>query len=156
MSFDVKISNDRAFLKLDKVEPATLDELREAALSIKTRLVALAKSAAPVRTGAYRKSIRGSVRKSTHGVKGKVFSSSRLAHIIEGGAVIPAHDIRPSEALALHFGGGAGEVFAARVHSPGATLRAQQVIENAFEEMQQDIVAELTAAAKRGAAEAGS
>jgi hypothetical protein len=146
--FTVEIKHDRLDVRLGKVEPGVLKALRGTIETLDAELVNAAKALAPVRSGKYRESIKGSVRSSRNSVVGKVYSNSPLAHIEESGAHIPAHDILPKIEHALHFGGSAGDVFAARVHSPGAVLPAKHVIEGAFENMQGQIRSEIEQAAR--------
>lgn len=153
--FTVVINHSTLDLRLGKLAPSVRDHLRDAAETLKGELVDAARALAPVKTGHYRDSIKGSVRTTTNRVDGKVYSRSPLAHIIESGARIPPHDILPSAAEALHFrlGGGADDVFTRFVHSPGAELPARHPIEGAFETMQDEIQSRLEEAARSGARE---
>lgn len=151
--FTVKVSHAKLDLRLEKIETNTLIFLRSAAETLDAELVSLAKAGAPVKSGKYQRSIRGKVTSSRRGVVGRVYSRSPLAHIIEAGAHIPAHEILPKVKQALHFGGGAGDVFAARVELPGATLPSRRVIQDAFDAMRGDIVSTLESAVRRAARE---
>lgn len=146
MSFDVKIDQSRLDVRLDRIEPATLIFLRLTVEELDAQLVDAAQALAPVKTGRYRASIKGSISSSKKAIVGRVYSHSPLANIIETGADIPPHEILPNVAQALHFGGTAGDIFAARVHSPGAHLEGKDVIGGAFDSMRDDIRAEIETA----------
>lgn len=137
--FTVEVDHSKLDVRLAKIEPSVRTALRDVVEILDQELINVARAMAPVRTGKYRASIQGSVQTSGKSVVGKVYSDSPLAHIEEEGARIPPHEILPDAARVLHFGGSAGDVFAAHVHSPGATLPARHIIEGAFEEMTPEI-----------------
>src|SRR5262249_19960718 len=118
--FDVKVNIDKGVARLGKLPDQVRDALRNEARELATELQSRAKSNAGeyfhVRTGRYQRSIRKSVRTNAKGVVGKVFSKSPVAHILEKGAVRPAHEIAAKNVRALHFiASGGGETFAAHV-----------------------------------------
>ena len=79
---------------------------------------------------------------TSDGVVGVLASGSPLAAIIEHGASIPAFDIVPSAAKAMHFDGDAGQVFAKMVHFPGARLPPRPILHTALEALSGQIVEE--------------
>jgi hypothetical protein len=100
-----------------------------------------------LKPGAYVDSIKGGVAVKENRVTGYVRSGSPLAHLLEFGANVPPHEILPSIAQALAFDGGAGTVFAAVVHSPGAAIPPYPAIYPAFEAAKPHIEAALIQAA---------
>lgn len=155
---DVRI--DKGIARLGKLPDDVLAELKTEARARAATLRAAARAKASgdvlkVRTGAYVKSIRTSVRTSKKGVKGRLYSKSPLANILEGGATIPAHVIEPKNANALAFIAGYGmygvsQVFAARVMDPGGKISPRSVIFSTFREEKSDIEQGLRDAVKRG------
>lgn len=121
------------------------EALHEEAVILERRVVARAKELAAtldrVRTGAYVASIRGTVTDDPNGVMAHVFSGAPQANILEYGGELPAHDITPSAAQALHFAAFlGGNVFAARIHFPGATIKPRPVLHQALQELSIEIL----------------
>jgi hypothetical protein len=107
----------------------------------------LAATLLQVHTGKFEASIKGRVRDNVDSIIGRVYSGAQQAAILEYGGDIPAHEIEPKNARALHFAAFmAGDVFAARVHFPGATIKPHPVITGALDDMNAEIVEGLTAA----------
>lgn len=156
--FTVSVDDSKAKLKFAVLPDATRSALFTASQGLEQALLFRARELASggavnVRSGAYLRSIRGTTRQGKNSVTATTRSNSPLAAIIEHGAQIGAHDILPDTAQALHFGGSAGEVFAAIVHHPAVTLPARPVIEGAFDEMRDDIVSTLEDTARAAAKE---
>lgn len=145
--FDITVKVDRALLKMGKLPDSIRNSLKAEMNILVTAVRDKARSNAAtffhVRTGAYQKSIKKSVRSSQTKVTGKVFSKSRIAHMLETG--VRPHDIRAKNAKALAFLGG---TFAIEVHHPG--LQGHSVIGAAFMEMKSQIYDGLGEAVKDG------
>lgn len=146
--FTIVVDDRKARLKLeampDQVKEALYGKTRELEQSLLSVVKARASGGlVGVRTGEYLRSIRGTTRLGKASVTATIRSKSPIAHIIESGADIPAHDILPKVGKALKFTGGAGQVFAAKVSHPAVKLPAKPVIEGAFADMKDAIVAEL-------------
>ena len=83
-------------------------------------------------SGAYRASLAATVTARDGGVSASLTSSQPQAAILEYGGTTAAHDIVPVNAKALRFGGGVGEVYAAIIHDPGATIGEHPVLRGAL------------------------
>ncbi len=150
------IDDRRAFVRLEAISPATAGALAEAVGELVGPILADAKSraAAHIHTqgknpGAYLDSIYGGVSERPGKVIGFVRSDSPLAHLLEDGAHIPAHDILPKSAAdVLAFNGDAGTVFARVVHSPGANVPAYPAIYPSLDAAQSDIESKLEGAVR--------
>jgi hypothetical protein len=147
-AFDVQVDYSKIKVKLDELPPALRARLKTTAqaLAAELRDVATirAKSDIWVRTGAYLRGMRTSVRSSKNSVTGTLKNRAKIAAIIEYGATRPAHDIMPNVAKALHFMSDAGEVFAAHVHNPGSTTKDYRILHGALADMEGTIVSEMT------------
>lgn len=133
------VDDTRLTARLDRIAPEVRDALaralKPAAEAVAEEARALA--AAHIRylgrkPGQYLASIYGGLFDKGDRIGGFVRSSDPLAHLLEGGASLPAHDILPSAAEVLAFAGDAGTVFAKVVHFPGATMPPYPAIEPAF------------------------
>ena len=155
--FDVTVKIDRGVARLKKLPDQVRAELRTEARALATDLQSAAKANAGeyfhVVTGRYQRSIRRSVRSNSKGVVGKVYSKSPLAHILEKGAVRPAHQEIAKNVKALAFiGSGGAQQFAASVMNPGSRVEGHAVINDAFQEMKGRIREGLQQAVARGTA----
>ena len=83
-------------------------------------------------SGAYRASLAATVVAGDGFVGASLTASLPQAGLLEYGGTTLAHDIAPVNAKALRFGGGAGEVYAAIVHDPGATIGEHPVLRGAL------------------------
>lgn len=158
MAGEIVVDSSRMNIRLGKLEPAVHDALVVAVTIDAGELLGEMQSLASgdlvqVRTGKFLKSFKASVRQRQNRVSATVGTKSPLAHILEGGAKIPAHDIVPSKARALLFMARAGgQTFAAKVRSPGGTIGARRIVETAFDNMKDYIREDLMDAAHTGAA----
>jgi hypothetical protein len=120
---------------------ALIDVLLQLEDQVVTRARALASGEVlQVRSGRFVGSIQGDVTESATGVIADVYSRDPKAGILEYGGHIPPHEIDPNTAHALRFLGRAGgATFAARVHSPGATIAPHPTIDAAYDEMRSRI-----------------
>jgi hypothetical protein len=153
----IESNNDNAVARLGEITPRVRAAVSDVVGVLQAELVDIVRARAPVRTGAYRDSIKGSLADSATGSIARVAAEpggagsagSRktfYAPWIEYGATIPAHDIAPAGKI-MKFDGGAGDVFRRVIHSPGGKIKAQEIIHGAFEEKRGDIVARIKAAA---------
>jgi len=159
MAGEVVIDRTRLDYRLGRLEPAVHDALVLAVTIDAGDLLGRMQSLAggdlvQVRTGKFRKSFKASVRQRPNKVQATVGSKSPLAHILEGGANIPAHDILPKNKQALLMQMASGKMFAARVHSPGGKIDPKMVVHTAFDQMRGSIEADLIEAGHAGAASA--
>lgn len=149
--YDITVKIDRALLRLGKMPDEVRASLKAEADVLATKLRDKSKDKFSEffqsRTGAFLKSIKKSVRSNKNGVVGKVFSRSKVAHLLERGT--RPHDIRSKNAKALAFLGGK---FAEVVHHPG--IRGHTIINAAFQDMQDEIRSGLSRAVKDGTAAA--
>ncbi len=152
--FYADVDNRRAVERLAAIDPRLRAGLLDAMAVFKDRLVADARARAPVRTGAYLASIKGVVYGSKIGVIGQVKAGSHeawYAHILEYGAVLPAHDIVDASGV-MHFEDGAAEMFAKHVRFPGGRIAEKDILTGPFKAMSGEIRASIesvaTAAAK--------
>jgi hypothetical protein len=158
LALDMQFDASRTVRHFDKMPKEVRTELVGAAKTLDRELVDHARALASgdlvgVKTGKYRRSIRGSVRSTEKAVTGRLYSKSPLAHIIEEGAVRSAYDILPDTAQAMAFlGGGASLVLAKRVHHPGSKEAGRHVLEKALKDKQDDIFTGLNAALNAGLA----
>lgn len=141
------IDTDAGEIALDiaSITPRVHDALVAEERILEDRVLARARQLAAtlrkVRTGSYVASIQGQLDDDVSGVIARVYSGLPAANILEYGGVIPAHDIVPVDTKALHFAAFLrGDVFAARVHSPGATIKGKPVLHRALAEMQTQII----------------
>ena len=105
-------------------------------------------------SGRYLASIQSQVKENPKSVTGKVFSSEPYAAIDEWGGHVPPHKIAPKNVRALHFLATSAEVFAAIVHSPGATIGPHPAWHETYLEEKDDVAARLIAAGTQAATEA--
>jgi hypothetical protein len=140
LSIDVEGTNrqiEQSVVKpLGELNDASRQALENVLAKLEEELVARARAKASgevlqIRSGRFVESIQGEVTQTAHGVLADVFSRDRRAGLLEYGGRIPPHEIDPAYAHALHFLGR----FAARVHSPGATIAPHPTIHAAYEEM---------------------
>jgi hypothetical protein len=138
-------------LQMTGIVPRVRRALRAEEAILEAQVLARAKEIAAqlsvTRTGAYIASIQGGVFDTATGdVTARIWSGEPVASILEFGASIPAHDIAADNARALHFHGGffhaflRGDVFAARVHVPGAVIAPRPALHQALDEMKMEIV----------------
>jgi hypothetical protein len=141
MSDDITVEVDyrRAVVRLDSIEPDVRAALLDTATAFELALVERIKEKTPVRTGKMRSRVRGRVRSNKRSVLATVGSYAPHAHLIEGGATLPARDILPNAKMAMRFLMGSAEVFAKRIRFPGATVPAQHPVHSAFGEMKDEI-----------------
>ena len=139
MTIELKIDESRLVARLDKIGPDVHQALVQALNPLAQAVAAQARglAAAHIRylgkkPGAYLASIYGGVSEKPGSVVGFVRSGNPLAHLLEGGATIPAHDIFAKAGDVLAFEGDAGMVYAKIVHSPGAIVPPYPAIEPAF------------------------
>lgn len=154
---DIVVDDSTLNLKLGKLEPEVHDALVVACTIDAGELLGRMQSLASgdlvqVRSGKFVKSFKASVRQRQNRVQATVGSKSPIAHILEGGASIPAHDILPKDKQALLMRMRTGNIFAARVKSPGGKIDARMVVHTAFDQMKSDIEADLIQAGKGAAA----
>ena len=94
-----------------------------------------------VRTGRLRSSITSRVEKQDKEIIGRIGTNVIYGRLWEKGGTIPAHEIRPKRAQALHFyTKGGGEVFCKVVHQPARTVKARPFLRPALEENRQRIL----------------
>ena len=103
--------------------------------------------------GAYLASIQMGQYDKGKRMGGFVRSGSSLAHLLEGGAKPPPHEIRASAAKALAFSGDAGTVFRRAVQHPGATIPPYPAFGPAMEAHRAEITEKLTQAVREAAAQ---
>jgi hypothetical protein len=144
----LKIDTERVAFQLDSFPPYLRGILLEVEERLERELVARAKAKADndvlqVRSGRFEASIEGVVNATSSGVYARVFSTDPKAGILEYGGDIPAHEIDPNTARALHFLGRGGETFASHVEWPGAHIAPHPTIHAAFSEMEEQIYQEL-------------
>jgi len=99
---------------------------------------------APVRTGNLRRTLQEGGLSETgqtgpFSARAVAGSSAEYAPIIEFGGVIPAHEVRPRFAQALHFFIGGHEVFAKRALIPDVTRKPHPFLTPALEASKNDI-----------------
>jgi hypothetical protein len=148
-TFSIDVDDRRVIEHLESIPDRLRTELLSVEEVYKNRLVAEAKTRAPVKTGAYLASIVGIVYGSLNAVTATVRAGDKTAWyaaILEHGATLPQHEIYANAKQAMHFTGSAGEVFAKHVHFPGAKLKERDILTSPFEEMRPQIEAALSAA----------
>lgn len=128
---------------------AVRDAMLEQASSLRDALEAriqqkLSGEALQTRSGALAESIQASVDDDASAVS-IVASSSGVAYaaIQEFGGKTAAHEIVATNAKALTFAAGGGQIFAKSIHHPGSTLRARSYIGSSIGEMSDEFVAGL-------------
>ncbi len=139
--FSIDIDAGEVALDIASITPRVHDALLAEERILEDRVLARAKQLAAtlrkVRTGSYVDSIQGRLDDDVSGVIARVYSGLLAANILEYGGTIPAHDIVPVDARALHFSAFLrGDVFAARVHFPGAAIKGKPVLHRALAELQ--------------------
>ncbi len=151
----LRVDTTRFVARLDKITPDIREALRRALGPLAREISADARDRAEAhiryvgkKPGQYLASIYGGTFDQGERLGGYVRSGDPLAHILEHGASVPAHEILPSTADVLAFDGGAGTLFAKSVNSPGATIPPYPAIEPAFTAAKGQIEAELTRAVK--------
>jgi len=102
--------------------------------------------------GAYLASIQMGQYDKGKRMGGFVRSGSPLAHLLEGGAKPPPHQITASAASVLAFSGDAGIVFRRAVQHPGATIPPYPAFRPAMEAHRTEITEKLTQAVREAAA----
>lgn len=142
--------------KLDKLPEAVKDALRQEAESLVGELLADIRgrfgSVFKVVDGSYLGSIQSRVKVNPKSVVGAVFTKAEFAGVDEWGGHLPAHDIAPKSARALHFLDNSADVFAGLVHNPGANIKPHPLWHDVFVSERDDIVARLVTAATMRAA----
>lgn len=151
MAVDIKVDASRVNLKLEQLPADTRDALTAKVFVDAALLAQAAAHRAPVRTGKFERSIKPRVTVRANSVTGRVFTHDPRANLFEWGGKTGAHEILPDKAKALLIG---GQRFAARVHHPGGTYKALQVIHGAFDEMKSQIEADLESAVAGAVAKA--
>ena len=152
------LNESRIVARLDAIGPSVRQKLIEVLTPLAEEVVADAKSRAQahirylgLKPGEYLDSIKGGVSlKNDKRVTGYIRSGSPIAHLLEYGANVPAHEILPKIAKVLAFTGSAGTVFAKAVHSPGATIPPYPALGPAFEARKSEIKAALIEAGREG------
>lgn len=157
MAGEIVVDSSKLDYRLGKLEPAVHDALLLAVTVDAGDLLGRMQSEASgdlvqVRTGKFRKSFKASVRQRENKVQATVGSRSPIAHILEGGANIPPHDILPKNAHALLMQVRGGKIFAAKVKSPGGKIDARMIVQTAWDQMKSNIEADLIQAGRGGAA----
>lgn len=131
MSSELEVTVDarRMSFRIDRITPnvreALSEVLGEDARALRFALV----HQAPRRTGKFSRSFRSRVTSNEKTVMAKVYTTSPLGHLFEGG--VQAHEILPKVAHVLAFMGSAGQVFARAVHHPG--MRENPFISREFQ-----------------------
>lgn len=154
----VKVDATRAILKLGRVPEATRAAVRGEVVSLTQALAQLVREKLSggvlnVQSGRLLNSIRSQMIENPTSVYGKVSTQGvPYAAIHEYGGVTRPHDIRPVNAGALWWEGAAHPV--KLVHHPGSKIPERSYMRSSLAEMQDDIVARLTAAAREGAGKA--
>jgi len=153
LSIDIDVS--RVIGRFDKMLPDVHDALLKALKPLAEQGAKDARDLADEhihfigkKPGMYLASIYGGVADKGSAVIGYIRSASPLAHLLEYGASIPAHEIGPDTADALAFEGDAGMVFAKVIHSPGATVPAYPAIKPALTAIADQVEQVLRDAAK--------
>lgn len=156
--FDLVVADD-ATPALAQVGDAVQRNLANASDVLAASLLTTARALASggmveARSGHYLESLHVETTSHDDGVDVTLSSNSPLAHLIEHGVRVPAHDILPSASEVLRFDGGVGEVFAKVVHVPQTTIPARPVLHTALDMMSGRIVDGLGDAAQRAIEEA--
>lgn len=142
-TFTLLVSDTSARLRLDRISQAVRRNLRTVAELYEQKLLAAIQADTPHRTGALLASLKGSVRDGQHGVLASVHAGDQTAwyaHIVEGGAKIPAHEILPRRADVLALLADNKTIFARRVESPGATIDPRRFVGTPFAALKDEIV----------------
>lgn len=139
--FEIKVDASHIKLKLDKL-PAEVRDALTAAVFVDAGILAnLAAGRAPVKTGKFARSIKPRITVRENSVTGAIRSRDARANLFEWGGKTGAHEILPNKAKALSLPGGK---FAARVQHPGGKYPKLNIIHGALEQMQSQIVSDLT------------
>lgn len=156
------LRDDRIVAQIDRMGPDVKAALEDALRPLAASMAADAQARARAhirfngkKPGQYLASIVGGVSVKDARVLGYVRSGDPLAHIMEGGAQTPAHDILPSAADVLAFDGDAGAVFARVVHHPGAIIPPYPAIAPAFAARADEVRATIEKAVRTAAQQAG-
>ena len=156
----VSVDAYRAQLRLSNLPAKVRAALQVKRTALMLQLEAKAKGNAPVGPsnpthtgGQLRRSIFSEATDTATTVEGKVATGADTpyARIQELGGKTKAHEIVARNGKALAFQMGGKTVFFRRVNHPGSNIEGQFYMKRAFDDMRQEIVAGLTAAA-RGAA----
>lgn len=155
MSFKIEGGADAAVARLDSIDDVLRARLRPIVEGAEGRIKGRAIATAPVRTGRYKKTIRGKVSESSTGVLAEVGSypgsdgskgsrKSYYALWIERGASRAAHEILPDvkKALRIRFKDGREGIFGSVKH-PGGKMPAQKIIANAFDAERKRLLSEM-------------
>ena len=154
---DVKVDTSKVRLRLDVMPDRVREALRDITRTLANELLARVQSLTPVKTGLLEASERAVVRVSKTRVSGTVNVSKSakgqrgIAAILEGGADVPAHEILPDAKSALSFVVNGKQAFAAVVHHPADKVPASRMFEQAFGEMEGEIVSEMEETVKNAA-----
>ena len=144
----IEIDDSRVAARLGRIGPNVREALKNALEPLAARIGADARGRASAHIhlkgrknpGSYLASIEDGVADKQGKVVGYVRSGHPLAHILEQGASTPPHDIVPDAARVLAFlWEGVGEVFARKVHHPGASIPAYPAILPAFDAARPEI-----------------
>jgi hypothetical protein len=151
----MRVDETKLIARLDKMLPDVHEALRQAVGPLAQEIAADARDQAQAhiryvgtRPGQYLASIYGGTYDKGNRIGGFVRSGDPLAHLLEHGAEIPAHEILPTVADVLAFEGDAGMIYAKVVHYPGASVPPYPAIEPAFQAAQGKIEDALTRAVK--------
>lgn len=142
--------------KLDRLPDNVKAALTAEAGAIAALLLGIVKEKAggdvlKVHTGSFLDSIQSKVKVNPKSVVGQVFSKDPRAGVLEWGGHLPGHDIAAKDAKALHFLGTSGDVFAAVVKWPGATIKPHSVFHSTYTEEKDDVAARLINAGTQAA-----
>lgn len=150
---------DNATDRLGKIGPTAHEALDRAIHGLTPELYAdvISRAAAHIHTvgtkpGLYLASIAMGYYDKGKRMGGFVRSGSPLAHLLEGGAHPPAHDIAASAASVLAFpGSDAATVFRRAVQHPGATIPPYPAFSPAMDAHRAEITERLQAAVREAA-----
>jgi hypothetical protein len=143
----VEFDDADAQASLRAFDAAVLDRLVTVEAALRLTLYGNIEAHAPERTGAYKKSIQSETDETATGVWSDVEATDPIASFIERGATIPAHEILPNVAQALSFMIDGRHIFAARVESPGGTIKPEFVLTRELIAMEPEISAQMQDAA---------
>jgi hypothetical protein len=155
VSLKIEGNANNAVARLDTIDDALRDRLRPIVAGVADRTKGRADTAAPVRTGRYKKSIKSKVSEGATGILAEVGAypggerskgsrKSYYALWIERGASRSAHEILPDvkKALRIRFKDGREGIFGSVKH-PGGKMPAQKIISNAFDAERKRLLSEM-------------
>lgn len=149
---------DTASERLGKISPSARAALLRVVRPMSEEMAADVRSRAVdhihtlgTKPGLYLASIYSGVYDKAQRIGGFARSGSPLAHLLEGGANLPAHSIEAKAADALMFTGSAGDVWRKAVQHPGARIPPYPAFGPAIDAKRDEIAARLTAAVREAA-----